>query len=84
VETSIVRSESTEQFLGWAIQFFGAERELDTIRVSDVRRCAVHLATMPARPVRQVGEPSGPPLKPATVRNHLNALSNCTVLWRMS
>jgi integrase len=68
--------EATQQFLERAIEFFGAERELDTIRVSDVRRWAAHLVTTPARPVRKAGGPSGPAMKPATVRHHLNALSN--------
>jgi len=68
--------DATQQFLARAIAFFGVERELDTIRVSDVRRWVAHLGTTPARPPRTEGEPPGRPMTAATVRHHLNALSN--------
>jgi hypothetical protein len=49
--------DATQQFLERAVAYFGAERELDTIRVSDVPRWAAHLATTPARKPRRKAIP---------------------------
>jgi integrase len=59
---------SAELFLNRAVAYFGAERELDTIRVSDVRGWIAYLerTTTPAK--RRLG--------PGTIRHHLNTLSN--------
>jgi integrase len=68
--------DATQQFLERAVAYFGAERELDTIRVSDVRRWAAHLATTPARKPRKEGDLPARVMTSATIRHHLNALSN--------
>ena len=60
--------EMAEVFLRRAVEFFGSDRALEAIRVSDVERWAAHLAS-----VRSHG---GKPLSPGTIRHHLNALSN--------
>jgi hypothetical protein len=67
--------DANQHFLERAIAFCGAERELDTIRVSDVRRWAAHLGSTPARQRREGQLPSRA-MTAATVRHHLNALSN--------
>jgi integrase len=75
---------ATEGFLRRAVAFFGADRELEAIRPSDVREYAAHLATLPARAPRQAGkagkgkEPERPArtMTPYSVRAHLFALSN--------
>lgn len=59
----------TETCLNRAVTFFGAERELSTITVADVRRWTAHLLTQPNR--RQGGT-----LSAASVRHHLSCLSN--------
>ena len=62
-------SRSAELFLNRAVAYFGAERELDTIRVSDVRGWIACLeATIAPRAKRRLG--------PGTIRHHLNTLSN--------
>jgi integrase len=57
-----------EVFLQRAVNSFGAERELETIRVSDVRAWANYLAGVKSH--------GGKVLGAGTVRHHLNALSN--------
>jgi integrase len=57
-----------ELSLNRAIAYFGAERELDTLRVSDVRRWIVWLEAFTTPRKRRLGA--------GTVRHHLNALSN--------
>ena len=57
-----------ELMLERAIDFLGADRALEAIRVSDVRAWAAHLATVKSH--------GGKCLSPGTVRHHLNALSN--------
>lgn len=56
-----------ELFLQRAVAFFGAARDLESIRVVDVQAWATHLTTPNAR---------GRRLSPGTVRHALNALSN--------
>jgi integrase len=51
-----------------AVAFFGAMRELDTIRVSHVRAWITWLEALTTAQDRRLG--------PGTVRHHLNALSN--------
>lgn len=60
--------EAAEVYLTRAVEHFGAERNLATITVEDVRGWAEHLATLPSR---LGGTTSG-----GTIRHHLNALSN--------
>jgi integrase len=60
--------ESTELFLQRAVSYFGAERELDTIRVSDIRGWITFLDALKTLAGRRLG--------PATIRLHLSALSN--------
>jgi len=60
--------ELAENFLQRAVDFFGADRELDGIRVSDVRAWTAHLG--------QIQSHGGRALSSGTVRHHLNALSN--------
>jgi hypothetical protein len=60
--------EVTEKCLGRAAEFFGADRELSTITVTDVRRWAVHLL---AAPNGRRGTMSA-----SSVRHHLSCLSN--------
>lgn len=70
----------TEQRLRVAVDFFGAQRELHTIQVSDVQRYVAWLAVQPVRR----GCPPKKPLKDRpkrtiggqTQRHYLNALSN--------
>src|SRR5688500_18704587 len=57
-----------EVFLRRAIEYFGVDRELDTISVIDVHRWALHLASTPT--------PCGRMLTAGSVRHHLNCLSN--------
>ncbi len=59
---------SAELFLQRAVAFFGNERELDTIRVSDVRAWIAHLEALVTTANRRLG--------PGTIRHHLNTLSN--------
>jgi integrase len=67
---------ATEGFLRRAVEFFGSDRHLDTIRPSDVRQYAEWLATLPARTDRE-GRPAGNRrMTTHTVRAHLFALSN--------
>ena len=54
-------------YLARAVQYFGADRDLASITVSDVRGWATHLQGQPCRGHRMSG---------GTVRHHLNALSN--------
>ncbi len=58
---------ATEGFLRRAVAFFGAERELDTIRPSDVRAFVAHLATLPARQDRRKPRPRKIALAPRLV-----------------
>jgi integrase len=58
---------SSEQHLRRACEFFGAQRDLTTIGVADVREWATQLATLPGR---------GGAMSGGTVRHHLNTLSN--------
>ncbi len=60
--------ESTELFLERAVRHFGSGRELDTIRVSDIRGWIAFLDALET--------PAGRRLGPATIRLHLSALSN--------
>jgi hypothetical protein len=57
-----------EDFLERAVAFFGAQRPLEQIRVSDVRAWAVHIQTLKGKTGRTLG--------PETARRHLFALSN--------
>jgi len=59
---------STEIHLQRSVSYFGRDRELDTIRVSDVRAWIAHLETTPTAARRSLG--------PGTIRHHLNSLSN--------
>ena len=54
-----------------AVEFFGADRDLSTISVSDVQDFIAWLQNLSNR--------QGGTLSPATVRHHLNALSNVYV-----
>lgn len=74
---------AAEVFLQRAVDFLGAERDLESITVEDVQSWAAHLATLPAK--RDTRKPkNGQPLPPreqhtmssGTVRHSLNALSN--------
>jgi len=75
---------ATEGFLRRAVAFFGANRELEAIRPSDVREYAAHLGTLAARAPRKSGkgkdpqtpEPPARTMTPYSVRAHLFALSN--------
>ena len=60
--------ESAELFLERAVTYFGSERELDTIRVSEVRSWITHLESTITPAKRRLG--------PGTIRHHLNTLSN--------
>jgi integrase len=60
--------ELAENFLQRAVDFLGADRELEGIRVSDVRAWTTHLGQLQSHGKR--------PLSAGTVRHHLNALSN--------
>src|SRR5260370_2011495 len=64
---------ATEKCLGRAIEFFGADRELSSITVADVRRWSAHLLTSP--------NGRGATMSPGNVRQHLNCLSN---LYRLA
>jgi hypothetical protein len=57
-----------ELFLRRAVAFFGADRDLASIGVTDVQAWVAHLSALPT--VR------GRPPSPGTVRHALNALSN--------
>jgi integrase len=75
---------ATEGFLRRAVDFFGADRELDSIRPGDVRAFVAHLSTLPSRTDRRKPRPRKRqlPARPVvtmsayTVRAHLFALSN--------
>jgi integrase len=75
---------ATEGFLRRAVEFFGAERELQAIRPRDVRDFAAHLATLAARkdqrkPRKRAagkGRPAIRTMSAYSVRAHLFALSN--------
>jgi integrase len=72
---------ATEGFLRRAVEFFGADRELEDIRPSDVREYAAPLATLPARnpSKRRKGKSSTEAprtMSSYSVRAHLFALSN--------
>ncbi len=60
--------ELAETFLPRAVDFLGTDREMESIRVSDVRAWSAHLAQVMSHGVRT--------LSAGTVRHHLNALSN--------
>jgi integrase len=60
--------ELVELALNRAVAYFGAERELDTLRVSDVRAWIAWLEGLTTPRERRLG--------PGTIRHHLNALSN--------
>jgi integrase len=71
---------ATEGFLRRAVEFFGAERELDGIRPSDVRAFTEWLRTQPARktsksPTKRRRAPVRT-MSVYTIRAHLFALSN--------
>ena len=71
---------ATEGFLRRAVAFFGADRELDLVRPSDIRTYAEWLTTQPSRSVgeQRPGKPKRPvrTMSPYTIRAHLFALSN--------
>ncbi len=58
----------TELCLTRAISFFGAERELESVRVSDLRGWIAHLGAFTTPAKRR--------LTPGTIRQHLSVLSN--------
>jgi hypothetical protein len=60
--------ELAELYLERAVAYFGGDRELDTIRVTDVRGWISHLETLKTPAKRRLG--------PGTIRHHLNTLSN--------
>lgn len=60
--------ERSEMYLTRAVEFFGAERELATIRRKDVRDWIVHL--------RAQQTTRGGPMRAGTIRHHLHALSS--------
>ena len=60
--------EETEHRLRRAIEFFGADRELGSIRVPDVQKYLVYLCGLP--------NGRGGTLSGQSIRHHLNALSN--------
>jgi integrase len=60
--------ELVELALERAVAFFGAERELDTIRVSDIRGWIAWLGAFTTPRKQRLGA--------GTIRHHLNALSN--------
>lgn len=60
--------EARQQQLRSAIAFFGAERDLESIKVGDVKTWANHLST--------AGGVRGQPLSPGSVRHYLFALSD--------
>lgn len=68
----------SEQQLRAAVEFFGAARELHTIRVTDVQRYAAWLAQQPVKRGRErkEGEPAKATLSAGSVRKYLNTLSN--------
>jgi integrase len=57
-----------ELFLRRAVEFFGADRDLESIRVTDVQAWVTHLSMVPTA--------RGRPPSQGTVRHALNALSN--------
>ena len=59
--------EATETFLRRAIGFFGADRQVTSIRPKDVKDFRRHL--------KKVVTNRGAPLKEGSIRHHLNALS---------
>jgi integrase len=75
---------ATEGFLRRAVEFFGAERQLEAIRPRDVRAFAAHLFTLAARkdqrkPRKRAagkGRPAVRTMSAYSVRAHLFALSN--------
>jgi integrase len=67
---------ATEGFLRRAVAFFGSDRELDTIRPSDVRQFGEWLAALPARLPKEGTPAGGRTMTANTVRAHLFALSN--------
>src|SRR5690348_14772717 len=60
--------EACEGFLRRAVEHFGADRPLESIRVSDVRSWASHIQTLRGRSGRSLGA--------ETARRHLFTLSN--------
>ena len=60
--------ELAEGFLRRVVDFLGVDRELESIRVSDIRALTAHLS--------QVKSHGGRTLSAETVRHHLNTLSN--------
>jgi len=59
---------ATEKCLSRAVEFFGADRELGSITVADVRRWAARLLT--------TSNGRAATMAPGSVRHHLNCLSN--------
>ena len=59
---------ATEKCLDRAIEFFGADRELSSITVADVRRFSAHLLS--------AANGRGGTMSSGSVRHHLNCLSN--------
>ena len=59
---------ATEKCLNRAVEFFGADRDLSSITVADVRRFSAHLLTAP--------NGRGATMSSGSVRHHLNCLSN--------
>ncbi len=68
----------SEQQLQVAVDFFGANTELHTIRVPEVQEFANWLATQPVRrgKPRRKGDPPKRTLSPGSQRKYLNTLSN--------
>lgn len=60
--------QQTRMQLQEAVEFYGSERELSTIRVSDVREYLEHLGSLPGR--------CGKPLSGGSIRHYLNSLGN--------
>jgi integrase len=67
-KVTIAWLETRQQQLVSAIGFFGAGRDLESLRVSDVKAWASHLSTG--------GGARGKPLSPGSVRHYLFALSD--------
>jgi integrase len=66
----------SERYIRRAIDFFGVERDLSSITVSDVRRWVAHLQMQSSGRGKSEKAPEGRPNSGATVRHHLNVLSN--------
>lgn len=65
-----------ELFLQRAVDFFGADRDLEAITVEDVQAWVTHLSTTKYVPRKAKADAKGRSLSSGTVRHALNALSN--------